>query len=101
MGVWEVFTDGRSDKYTWTFDEDMTMWSKAAGANGPGAKWVMKIDPDKTPKEIDFTSGSNTYQGIYEIDGDEIRIAYAGTRPTDFDQKQKTNSTVLRRAGKK
>lgn len=98
VGTWEVESHGERGRHTWTFDEDLTMWSKGVGANGPGSKWVMKIDPDKSPKEIDF---GTTYRGIYEIDGDEIRIVYSGQRPANFDNKERNSYTVLRRAEKK
>ncbi len=98
VGKWEVESNGETGRHTWTFDDDRTMWSKGVGSVGPGSKWVMKIDPDKTPKEIDF--GTN-YRGLYEIDGDEIRIVYSGNRPANFDNKARNNYTVLRRAAEK
>ena len=98
VGEWQVETNGQSGRHTWTFEENLTMWSKAVGANGTGSKWVMKIDPDKSPKEIDF---GDIYKGIYEIDGDDIRIVYSHQRPANFDDKARNNYTVLRRAEKK
>lgn len=98
-GTWQVETNGESGKHTWTFDEDLTMWSKTVGANGPGSKWVIKIDPEKSPKHIDI---GPDYKGIYEIDGDEIRLVYrGGERAANFDDKARTNYTVLRRVEKK
>ncbi|WP_435009025.1 TIGR03067 domain-containing protein [Tundrisphaera lichenicola] len=57
-------------------------------------EWKVKtLDPTKTPKAIDIevTSGSYkgvVYLGIYEIDGDTLRICFAmpdrPVRPTDF-----------------
>jgi uncharacterized protein (TIGR03067 family) len=98
VGEWQVETNGQSGRHIWTFDEDLIMWSKAVGANGMGSKWVIKIDPDKSPKHIDI---GPDYKGIYEIDGDEIRLCYSGQRPANFDDKARTNYTVLRRAEKK
>jgi uncharacterized protein (TIGR03067 family) len=51
-----------------------------------GAEFRVKLDPSKTPREIDL----GDYKGIYEIDGDDARIAFTGAggkRPTDFDPK--------------
>ena len=102
VGTWDLVEGNNGGlRYAWTFDEDLTMWSKAAGGNGPGAKWVIKIDPDKSPKEIDLNSDGTRYKGIYEIDGDEIRLVYSGERPANFDNKARTNYTVLRRAKEK
>jgi uncharacterized protein (TIGR03067 family) len=96
VGAWEVVEpNGGPAKHVWTFDEDLTMWSKGVGSTGRGTEWKTKIDPDKSPKEIDI--GSN-YKGIYEIDADEVRIVYTGgARPADFTQKEKMNYTVIRR----
>jgi uncharacterized protein (TIGR03067 family) len=99
VGTWELVVSEHNGKphpvpHQWTFDPDLTMWSKAVNAAGPGAKWPVKIDPEKSPKHIDIGPGNN---GIYEIDGDEIRIVYSGQRPANFDDKGKMNYTVLRR----
>ena len=99
VGVWEIVTseqDGQPKaKATWTFEEDLTMWSKPPGATDKGTKWAIKIDPEKTPREINISS----YAGIYEFDGDDIRVlfAYSSTRPTSFDEKQKAHYVLLRR----
>ena len=53
---------------------------------------TQKLDPTKEPKTIDITdaSGPNkgkTCQGIYELKGDEFRVAFAApgkARPTKF-----------------
>ena len=98
VGKWAVETNGVTGRHVWTFDEDLTRWSKGVGANGPGSKWVITIDPDQSPKHINI---GPDYKGIYEIDGDEIRLVYSGLRPANFDDKARTNYTVLRRAEKK
>lgn len=98
VGEWQVETNGQSGRHVWKFDEDLTMWSKGVGANGPGSKWVITIDPEKSPKHINI---GQDYKGIYEIDGNEIRLVYSNQRPANFDDKARTNYTVLRRAEKK
>lgn len=47
------------------------------------------------PKEIEITN----YRGLYEFDGEDIRIVYTlgGDRPTSFDSKPGVYYTVLRR----
>ena len=99
VGTWELAEGTNGVRpYTWTFDEDLTMWSKSTAENGRGSKWLIKLDPDKSPKEIDLNSDGTSYLGIYTIDGDEIRLVYNGERPADFDTNQKANNyTVLRR----
>ena len=78
----------------WTITADLKM--KSVHPSGSELDWVLKIDPAKTPKVIDIT----TYKGIYEIDGDDLRIAYTigGDRPTTFDPQPDVVIEVLRRA---
>jgi uncharacterized protein (TIGR03067 family) len=52
------------------------------------------IDPTKTPKSIDLVSGPVEsplrWQGIYEIEGDVLRMAFSGqphVRPASFERK--------------
>ena len=59
-----------------------------------GETGVFKLDPAKTPKEIDlvFSEGltgevKRTALGIYELNGDTLKIAWrkdGGPRPTEF-----------------
>jgi uncharacterized protein (TIGR03067 family) len=59
-----------------------------------------KLNPQKGPKEIDFTplEGANkgkTYLGLYEIMKGRLKICYRGpgsTRPKDFDDKVEGNN---------
>lgn len=104
VGTWELVVSEDSGKphpvpHTWSFDADLTMWSKKVGADGKGHKWKVKIDPEQSPKHIDI----GELKGLYEIDGDEIRIVYAYTsqRPTGFDQKATMSYNVLRRVTEK
>jgi uncharacterized protein (TIGR03067 family) len=80
-----------------------------------GSKWMVKVgdktvasgttklDPSKTPKEIDVTheTGMNkgkTLLGIYELDRDTYRycIAPAGkSRPTDFTSKEGSGHSLI------
>jgi uncharacterized protein (TIGR03067 family) len=56
---------------------------------------TIKIDPGKSPKTIDMTrldgpEKGKTFQGIYELDGDTLKIHAGnvpGDRPSDFKYK--------------
>lgn len=63
-----------------------------------------KIDPEKSPKNIDITPNygddkGKTAPGIYEFDGDRLRICACpkGMRPKQFATKQGTMVLVLKR----
>jgi uncharacterized protein (TIGR03067 family) len=68
-------------------------WSMRRG-DQTVVEWKVKtLDPTKTPKAIDFEITSGTYKGvvylgIYELDGDTLRICFAmpdrPVRPTEF-----------------
>lgn len=71
---------------------------------------AFKIDPSTTPRHIDFTTteGSDkgkTSQGIYSLEGDTLRIAFAQPgqdRPKDFNTKEgsKAMGFVMKRAAR-
>lgn len=64
---------------------------------------ALKIDPRKTPWEIDiiFTSGPNrgeTLKGVYKLEDDYLTICYtrgASDRPTDFDSKSGSSRSLI------
>ena len=69
-------------------------------------EFAYKLDPTKKPKAIDleFTSTPDRkgigmkFQGIYALDGDDLRICYdAEKRPTEFTGKGKSTLVVLKR----
>lgn len=103
VGTWETVVSEQNGqamaKAIWTFDPDLTMWSKPPGDSGKGHKWPIKLDTDSSPKRIDI----DRYPGIYEFDGDDIRVlfGYDGTRPTSLDVKDKFHYVVLRRVKEK
>ena len=57
---------------------------------------VFKLDPTKTPKEIDLTFefGKKPSKGIYELDGDTLRICMSTERPATFSTKGKGDETI-------
>ena len=104
VGTWETaVSESGGQPYSkahWTFDANLKMTSRSNGAGeSGGSEWVIKIDPTKTPKEIDITG----YKGIYEFDGADIKVAYTvgGPRPTDFKAAPGKYYSLLRRVEKK
>jgi uncharacterized protein (TIGR03067 family) len=58
---------------------------------------TFKLDSNKTPKEIDFNMDGNVGEGIYQLDGDSLRIVHGevgDARPKDF-PKAGSGLTVL------
>ena len=47
-----------------------------------------RVDPGKTPKEIDLTDNSGTRLGIYKLEGDQLTLCLTEpnrpSRPTEF-----------------
>jgi uncharacterized protein (TIGR03067 family) len=63
---------------------------------------TIKLDPDKKPKEIDVDlGGNNVRKGIYQLDGDDLKVAYGefgNLRPKEFPAKESGLTVwVLRR----
>ena len=58
-----------------------------------------KLDPSTNPKSLDLTENGRTKQGIYDLEGDTLRICIAESgdqRPTAFDsQPNSANDIVL------
>jgi uncharacterized protein (TIGR03067 family) len=78
---------------TFTFDKDKVVM-KDEGS--PDKKGTIKLDTGKSPKQMDLTSSDpkdkEVMQGIYELQGDTLKIAYSakgpkGIRPASFDSK--------------
>jgi uncharacterized protein (TIGR03067 family) len=102
VGAWETVEAKMQDKplprAVWTFDAELKMQSRPLDPKETWkSDWVVRLDPEKSPKQIDLTSDGTNYHGIYEIDGDEIRVVCSGQRPTSFEDKGKMFYTVLRR----
>jgi uncharacterized protein (TIGR03067 family) len=76
------------DKITYKFAEKTTEWS-------------YKLDPTTTPKWIDLTEGERTTLGIYELDGDNLKICFPEgpngerERSTAFESKPNSVNDVL------
>lgn len=98
VGTWDIKTESNGmpcGKGLWAFDEALKMISNPhPGEAGGSSEWIVKIDPTKSPREIDI----GTCPGIYEFVADEIRIAYKteGSRPTKMNSANGQYFTVLR-----
>ncbi|MEK6236442.1 MAG: TIGR03067 domain-containing protein, partial [Planctomycetales bacterium] len=87
-GKWTVTRAGKpdelqspSDELTVTFTHDeMTTTSPTRPTRV--AQYV--LDPTRLPKAIDFTIAGIISQGIYEIQGDTLRILTGKNRPVNF-----------------
>jgi uncharacterized protein (TIGR03067 family) len=81
------------------FDKEIETDYDAEG--GVAAKASIKLDPSKSPKAIDSTilfiaifpgEKGKTLQGIYQLEGDELKLAFpnapARERPREFTTKK-------------
>ena len=83
LGAWDIELNEVNGKNqpeakvtVWTFTE-----GKMHSSSG-NSTWTIKLDPDQSPKHLDITD----YKGIYEFDGDKLKIAYTigAPRPTEM-----------------
>lgn len=71
QGKWEVVLCGPdgmkpTTKVVWTFDENML------DSTSSETVYTVQIDPKQSPKHIDFGGQS----GLYEFDGDRLRVFF-------------------------
>jgi uncharacterized protein (TIGR03067 family) len=75
---------------------------------GVATKESIKLDPSRSPKQIDTSNLFNvlfpntegqTFQGIYQLEGDELKLAYPippnGQRPGEFKTKEGSHFVVV------
>jgi uncharacterized protein (TIGR03067 family) len=83
VGLW-VSRPG--DNHGWLFRDDGT--AGVGDPANPSCKAIYKVDPTQTPKHLDWSQdgGKSWYLGIYEVDGDVLKINFggggSGVRPT-------------------
>ena len=74
------------DKITYKFGDKPTEWS-------------YKLEATKKPKWIDLTEGDQTTLGIYELEGDNLKICFPegrkGERSTAFESKPNSVNDIL------
>lgn len=102
VGRWETVVAEENGKArakpAWTFDDKLELQVLYPDDGNRFTTWKVKIDPEKSPKQIDIEG----FKGIYEFDGGDIKVAFSsGDRPTSFDPKPGVDYRLLRRAADK
>lgn len=70
-----------------TFEKDK-MWITRNGQKAREGV-TFTLDTTKSPRTFDFKSGDIEHNGIYELEGDRLRICYGREiRPTKFDAEE-------------
>jgi RNA polymerase sigma factor (sigma-70 family) len=91
-----------ADRFKLVFDGDDYVFEGAFGTMGGDAKGTFKLDPKKTPKEIDLESQQGRMVGIYELDGDTLKLCLnkvgVAERPTEFTADETRFVYVFKRA---
>ncbi|MBI3839766.1 MAG: TIGR03067 domain-containing protein [Planctomycetia bacterium] len=65
---------------------------------GDAIEGTIKIDQSKKPKTIDLDVNGRILKGIYELEGDTLRMCYLltdGERPTEFATKPDTGLILI------
>lgn len=93
-GTWSIVSAERDGKDVTDGTVTMTFDGVAKVAVKRGDKQIFdgtaKLDAAKSPKTIDVTQESDgelkgkTIPGIYELDGDTLKVCSGKERPTDF-----------------
>jgi uncharacterized protein (TIGR03067 family) len=91
-----VKADGQGPSRTIVFEASKGVFKDLHGKNRH-QEFTYKLDPTKRPKQIDFkdaTEDRELWLGIYELDGDTLKLCFARTRtgrPTEFKQPKGTD----------
>ncbi len=67
-------------------------------AMGEGIEGSVTLDPDKKPKTIDLDVNGRILKGIYELDGNKLKMCYnisADERPIEFVSKPDSGLIVV------
>jgi hypothetical protein len=73
VGSWVPFPGGPGNTGAWEFFADGTAKLPGRGANEPPILYTM--DPTATPKAFTWKPSWGSWTGVYELTGDEFRIA--------------------------
>jgi uncharacterized protein (TIGR03067 family) len=89
----------RAQRTKLTFTADGTFKTAFTGGEING---TYRLDPSKQPKEITSVADGKTMAGIYQLDGDNLKICFAWfgeARPRDFVTKagSRTRLAIYRR----
>lgn len=83
VGLWVTQPNDTSG---WVFRDDGT--AGVGDPANPSCKAIYKVDGTQTPKHLDWSQdgGKSWYLGIYEVEGDVLKINFggggSGVRPT-------------------
>jgi|SRR5579864_83773 len=69
-----------------SFEKDGFVWSQD---DGEGERGTFKVDPSNTPMTIDliFSPGAINRFGIYQIEGNTLKLCVGAERPSEFASK--------------
>ncbi len=67
---------------------------------GKAEEGTFKVDPKKSPKQLDITTKNKTLHGIYEVKGDELKVCFenggkAENRPRKFATNKEEESVLI------
>ena len=62
-----------------------------------GKEGTFELDATKSPRQIDFVRGTTRQRGIYELDGDRLKLCVgpADDRPTEFKTRPRTDHSLF------
>jgi uncharacterized protein (TIGR03067 family) len=113
QGKWKLVAEDLNGTVTKSDDGHVIAFEKDVNINydadgGVAAKATVKLDPSKSPKAIDMTitllpslpnEKGKTLQGIYQVEGDELKLAFPNApfreRPTQFTTKKEIEPTFV------
>jgi uncharacterized protein (TIGR03067 family) len=85
-----------SVKGTVTFKGDLMV---VAGLSPKPAEHKVKLDPSKKPKSLDVTNDGKGKLGIYQLEGDEMKVCLPigrrTERPTEFKSAKGSNLVIM------
>jgi uncharacterized protein (TIGR03067 family) len=100
-GTWEIVkAEGMVEARRMIIDQD-TATMEFDKDDAKKAKY--KADPSAKPPRIDITYETKTMQGIYELDGDNLKLCLGdpdGERPTEFKAAKGRHLITLKRVKK-
>ena len=106
QGKWTIVSVDRDGKEVNMWKDGLRLFEgdkyTLTTKGGESFKGTFALDPAKVPKAIDFMPGGGQYKGktlrgIYEIDGDMLKICFAEPdkeRPTEFSSKANSGWTL-------
>lgn len=78
IGTWKPAAEGATCWYKFNADGTMRTWHTPE--SGPPLDWEYTLDPTANPKRVKLTrttAPTESYNGSYELDGDQLKIAFS------------------------